>query len=352
MGLGWAWDGAWVSSLEQGRTRIVAGRIRRRALASRAAGARPGRIPRQVAAASGANPLNLLHSLRQHPIVAVLWDTVRSLLAHDGIEMAGYMAFTALLALFPFLIFLAALSGLVSGYDTAATLVEFLVRFAPKDVAQTISPTIVEVTTHRRGGFLTISLIFSIWVASGAIDALRLTLNRAYEFHEHRSLWLQKLQSIFFVLVGGSSVFLVALLILLGPLLWKVVQWFLPLAVHEQQWIVARYALGAVVIAGITMLLHRFLPVRTPAWRQILPGALTASALWLLAAGLFTFYLSEFANYGSTYGALAGVVVTLLFFDISALIFIFAAELNAALCRADERRRRPATDGTDATPVG
>jgi membrane protein len=282
-------------------------------------------------------------------VVSILWDTVRGMLAHDGVEMAGYMAFTALLALFPFLIFLAALGGLVSGYDTANTLIDFLVRFAPKDVAQTLSPTIVEVTTHRRGGFLTISLVFAIWVASGAVDALRLTLNRAYEFHEHRPVWLQKLQSIFFVLIGGSSVFVVALLILLGPLIWKVIQWFVPLSVTEQQWIVARYALGALVIAAVTMLLHRFLPVRTPSWRQILPGVLTGSVLWLIAAGLFTVYLSEFANYGSTYGALAGVVVTLLFFDLTALIFIFSAELNAALCRAESHR--PGRGGGSA-PIG
>ncbi|MFO1059913.1 MAG: YihY/virulence factor BrkB family protein [Dongiaceae bacterium] len=291
-----------------------------------------------------------MHALRRNSVVAVLWDTIRGMIAHDGMEMAGYMAFTGLLALFPFLIFLAALSGLISGYDTASTLVDFLVRFAPKDVAQTLSPTIIEVTTHRRGGFLTISLVFAIWVASGAVDALRLTLNRAYEFHEHRPIWLQKLQSVFFVLIGGSSVFVVGLLILLGPLIWQVMQWFVPVTVREQQWIVARYALGAVVIAGVTMLLHRFLPVRTPGWRQILPGALTATVLWLLTAGLFTVYLSEFANYGSTYGALAGVVVTLLFFNVTAMIFIFSAELNAALCRAEDSRRRPAVDAGAAPP--
>lgn len=300
---------------------------------------------------SGTSPLHFLHALRRNSLVAVLWDTVRTMLVHDGMEMAGYMSFIALLALFPFLIFMAALSGAVSGYDTASTLIDFLVRFAPKDVAQTLSPIILDVTTHRRGGFLTVSLVFSVWVASSAVDALRLTLNRAYEFHEHRPFWLQKLQSLFFVVIGGSSVFVVALLILLGPLMWKVLQWFVPVTVREQQWIVARYALGAVVIAGVTMLLHRFLPVRTPSWRQILPGALGTTALWLLVTGLFTAYLTEFANYGSTYGALAGVVVTLLFFDVTALIFIFGAELNAVLCRAEDSRKHPPADG-GAAPIG
>jgi membrane protein len=64
------------------------------------------------------------------------------------------------------------------------------------------------------------------------------------------------------------------------------------------------------------------------------------SILWLGAAALFTTYVGTLTDYGSTYGNLAGIVVTLLFFDVTALIFIFGAELNASLCRAfgDEAR--------------
>jgi membrane protein len=82
--------------------------------------------------------------------------------------------------------------------------------------------------------------------------------------------------------------------------------------------------------------------MKPPSLQQIVPGAIATSILWLSAAGLFTIYISSLTNYGSTYGKLGGIVVTLLFFDITALIFIFGAELNASLCRWRTTRPRSA----------
>jgi len=259
---------------------------------------------------------------------------MKGLLRNDGFELAGYIAFNALLALFPFVIFLFALSGLVSSYDTAGVVLEFLFRLAPRNVADTLAPAIVEVLSQPRGGLLTIGLLFAIWAASSGVDALRLSLNRAYAITEERSIWKLKLQSILFVLVGGSFIFVVALFIVLGPILWHVARSLFPLSVDDEQtWIVGRYVLGAVLIGFATSMLHLFLPMKPPRLLQTLPGAAATSILWLTAAALFTVYISTLTNYGSTYGKLGGIVVTLLFFDITALIFIFGAELNASICR-------------------
>src|SRR5262249_54752242 len=123
--------------------------------------------------------------------------------------------------------------------------------------------------------------------------------------------------------------------LLLGPIIWGAARriFFLTFA-DERLWLVGRYTLGAVLVSITTLLAHRFLPAGSPPWRQILPGAIAMSLLWLAVAGLFTLYLDYFSTYASTYGGLAGVVITLLFFDISALLFIFGAELNAAITRA------------------
>ena len=208
---------------------------------------------------------------------------------------------------------------------------------------------IVEVLSQPRGGLLTIGLLFAIWAASSGVNALRLSLNRAYSITEERSIWRLKLQSILFVLVGGSFVFVVALVILLGPILWQVARNLFPLSVKDEQtWIVGRYALGAVLISLTTGLLHLFLPVRRPRLLHVLPGAVATSILWLSAAGLFTTYISTLTSYGSTYGSLGGIVVTLLFFDVTALIFIFGAEFNTSLWRWRARR----TDGDASARCG
>jgi membrane protein len=276
-----------------------------------------------------------LDAIWRNRVFGVLWGTIESLAANNGFEFAGHMAFTALLALFPLLIFLAALSGLVGGENAANALIDFLIRFAPRDVAETLTPPIVDVLTHRQRGFLTLGLLFAIWAASSGVDALRLTLNLAYRSKEQRPFWRQKLQSLLVVLASGGLVFVVALTILLGPLAWKVLQILFPLSIAEQGlWILGRYLFAALLIFAITALLHRCLPAQPPTLRQIVPGALATTVLWLAIAAMFTIYINDVAHYGSTYGTLAGIVVTLLFFDITALIFIFGAELNAKLLGA------------------
>ena len=197
------------------------------------------------------------------------------------------------------------------------------------------APVIIEVLSQPRGGLLTIGLLFAIWAASSGVDALRLSLNRAYSITEERSIWRLKLQSVLFVMIGGSLIFVVALVILLGPILWHIARSLFSLSTTAEQTSIrlGRYALGAVLISLTTGMLHLFLPVRRPRLLQVLPGAVATSIVWLSAAGLFTVYVGRLADYGSTYGSLGGIVLTLLFFDVTALIFIFGAELNASLCR-------------------
>ena len=172
----------------------------------------------------------------------------------------------------------------------------------------------------------------------------------AYRSKERRSFWWQKLQSLLVVLASGGLVFVVGLTILLGPLAWRVLHLVFPLSSSDQTlWILGRYVFAALLIFAITSLLHRWLPAEPPTFRQLLPGALTTTLVWLAVAAIFTIYINDMAHYGATYGTLAGIVVTLLFFDITALIFIFGAELNATLLRRSSPAPAPPRA---ATPVG
>jgi len=272
--------------------------------------------------------------------VAVLWDALKGLLRNDGFELAGYIAFSGLLALFPFVIFVFALSGLLSTAETVQTLLEFLFRLAPADVAGTLAPVIVEILTQPPGGLLPVSLLFAIWAASSGVDALRLSLNRAYGFTDDRSMWRLKLQSLLYVMFGGCIIVAIALLVLLGPILLRVIDVLPHGPVQDPQiWILAQYGLGAMLISLVTGVLHLSLPMRAPRLRQVFPGAVATGILWLISAWVFTVYLAAFADYSLTYGTLGGVVITLFFFDISALIFIFGAELNGSLWRWYAARR-------------
>ena len=93
---------------------------------------------------------------------------------HDGLTIAGYMAFAAFTSLFPFLIFLAALASVLGTRETADETVEGLFLFLPGDVASTLAPAVHEVMAGNHGGLLTFGVLATLWTASSGVEALRM----------------------------------------------------------------------------------------------------------------------------------------------------------------------------------
>src|SRR5215213_2971186 len=92
------------------------------------------------------------------------------LMDHDGLMVAGYMAFAAFTSLFPFLIFLAALASVLGTRETADETVEGLFQFLPPDVARTLAPAVHEVMAGHHGGLLTLSAVATLWTASSGVE--------------------------------------------------------------------------------------------------------------------------------------------------------------------------------------
>ncbi|HLT75995.1 MAG TPA: YihY/virulence factor BrkB family protein [Ferrovibrio sp.] len=251
-----------------------------------------------------------------------------------ALQLAGHIAYTGLLAIFPFLIFLASLAGFLGVYVDSIAGVNAVFGMLPTDVARTLKPVINEVLRTQDGGLLTLGLLGALWVASNAFDALRIALNAAYEFDEPRPWWLMKLGSIGAVVIGGIVFILLSVLIIFGPLIWKGILYISPLS-QEDRWAYSllRYSLASTLLFLTVLALHRWLPGHRMRFRALLPGALATTVLWLAGASLFSLYVANLGNYSATYGSLGGVIITLLFFYISAVLFIFGAELNAALLR-------------------
>jgi membrane protein len=278
--------------------------------------------------------------------LAITWKSFDGLSNRNGIEIAGYIAFTIMLALFPFMIFLVSVAGFFGDTRTGEDFLNTISLFAPPDVIKTIQPAILEVIQNRSGSLLTIGLALSLYSASSAVSALRLALNLAYGVVEKRAFWLRKLQDFLVVLVGSVILMLTSVAIILGPWVWKLVTWFILVDPADQSlWHLARYVFASILLAlGVTAL-HRVLPNCRMKLRQILPGALTTTIIWIITASALTLYFGKFANYSATYGSLGGVIVTLMFFYISAIIFIFGGELNATLmARASKAAPSPNTE--------
>ena len=254
----------------------------------------------------------------------------RLVMEDEGLELSGYIAFTAFLSLFPFLIFLAALAGFLGDEDMADDFVEAMFRFMPEDVARTLAPAVGEVLGSRQGGLLTFGILATLWFASNGIEALRAGLNRAYNVREERPMWWLRLQSFALVVASGLVIFFLSAVIIIGPLVWRALGPAVNQALDTQLvFITARYAVAVVVLWVALMLFHQWLPNSRQAFRRILPGVCVTVVLWLVGAALFSWYIGNLANYSVLYGSLGGVAITLVFFYISAVIFIFGAEINA-----------------------
>ena len=185
---------------------------------------------------------------------------------HDGLTVAGYMAFAAFTSLFPFLIFLAALASVLGTRETADETVEGMFLFLPPDVARTLAPAVHEVMAGHHGGLLTFGVLATLWTASSGVEALRDALNRAYEVKDWQPLWWRRLQSMVVVVLGALVLFVASLAVILGPVLWRLLEVFgRPSAEEELVWTIGRYALGATVLAGGLLALHRWLPNHRPA---------------------------------------------------------------------------------------
>jgi membrane protein len=271
----------------------------------------------------------------------------RLVMVDEGLELSGYIAFAAFLSLFPFLIFLATLAGFLGDRETANEFIQAMFHFMPKDVAETLAPAVREVVGVRERGLLTLSILTTLWFASSGVEALRSGLNRAYKVGEERSIWWLRLQSIAVVIVSAVITFFLSLAVIFGPLVWRLFGSEIDEMLETRLvFTTMRYLVAVVLLVAALLLLHRSLPNTTQRFAHVLPGVCVTAVLWLAGASLFSWYVGNLANYALFYGSLGGVAITLVFFYLTAIIFIFGAEFNAVwrerVASPREREKEPA----------
>ena len=253
----------------------------------------------------------------------------------DGWAMSSHVALSALMAVFPFLIFVAALAGFIGDAGLAGRVADILFASWPPEVARPIAAEVHLVLGEQRGGLLTVSILVTIYLASNGVEAVRTALNRAYRVVETRNFFFLRAQSVLFVFIGAVASLVLAFLGVLGPLIFdRLVEIFPGLAPFEQQFTYASLAVTVVTLVVALVTAHVWLPAGRPSLLRLWPGILLTLVSWLVATFIFSFYLRRFANYVATYAGLASVVTAIFFLYLVAMLMIFGAEFNAALARA------------------
>ena len=261
--------------------------------------------------------------------------------------LAAGVAFKALLALFPALIAVVSIWGLVADEETVTQQITDLTAELPEGAAGLIEDQLTGITTGDGLGIaLLISLATALWAASGGMQGLMQGCSAAYNETDERSFPVKRGVALLLTL-GGIIFLLIAIgLIAVLPVVLGQIGLGGPaeLAIRIGQWPL----LALVAIVSIS-LVYKIGPDRaSPQGKWVTWGAVIGTVLWLIGSALFTLYIENFGNYQETYGAIAGVIILMLWLLLTAFSILVGAEINAEM----ERQTRVDTTTGDPLPMG
>jgi membrane protein len=258
------------------------------------------------------------------------WRVIKRFGEDNVTLVAGGLAMYALLSVFPALAALVSIYGL---FATPADVIKQMSAFSgvlPPGVWDIFTAELSSITKTGQSTLTTaaaLGLAVALWSARSAMSSLMTATNIAYREREKRSFIKVTLLSLAFTVAAITGFLLMLTLGVAIPLAMA--------AFGAADWTkivvsVFRIALLWGVVVLSLSVVFRYAPAREHAqWRWVTLGSIVSATLWLAASALFAFYVSNFAGYAKTYGALGGVVVLLMWFFISSIIVVLGAELNA-----------------------
>lgn len=251
----------------------------------------------------------------------------------DGFIHAGNLAYLTLVTLFPFFIVAAAIARIMGRTSESIATVEAFLRTLPPGVAQVLGTPIADVLNARSGSLLWFGALVGLWTTGSFIETIRDILRRAYGVKSNRPFWEYRLRAVGIII---ASVLLALAALSLQVVLVGVEQLILrlfPMAENAAALVSTTKLLTPIALFGALYMLFLSLTPgpyrgrRYPKW----PGALFVTLWWFTVSGLLPVLLAQLVSYDLTYGSLAGVMITLIFFYFIGFGLVIGAELNAAL---------------------
>jgi membrane protein len=241
-------------------------------------------------------------------------------------DLAASLTFFGVLALFPFLLFLVALAGIVISPQQIDALVQQLAQVAPGEAVKILGTQIHAIHDSQSGGLLTLGIVGALWSASGGMASLMVALNLVYDVEEERPFWKVRGVALLATLGAGAGVLAAALLgVAAGPVaqaiggpIGTVILW-------------ARLPAAGLLMMVVWAVLYRVLPDVEQRFKFLTPGSIAGVVLWVVASWGFSIYVSHFGSYNKTYGAIGAVIVLLMWMWISAIVLLAGAEINATI---------------------
>jgi membrane protein len=271
----------------------------------------------------------------------VVKKAMREFQRDNALDEAAGLTYYGVLAVFPAMLALLSLVGLVGQAEqTVETILTSLESIGVSQAIDTIRPVLESLADEsaQPGLAFAFGLAVALFSASGYVGSFGRAMNRVYEVEEGRPFWKLRpiMIAITLVVVLLAALVLVGLVVS-GPVAREVGDAVGLGATAVTIWSIAKWPVMLAAVVVIIAVLYYATPnVRQPKFRWISVGAVVAIATWLVASVLFGFYVASFSNYDRTYGALAGVVIFLLWLWITNVALLFGAELDAELERGRE----------------
>jgi membrane protein len=266
----------------------------------------------------------------------VLRRTIKEFNADHLTDLAAALTYYGILAIFPMLVVIVSLVGLL-GHSVSQSLIHNLSTVAPGTTKQILTNAIENIQRDRgaSGAAFVIGLVAAMWSASGYVAAFMRASNVVWDVQEGRPFY--KTMPVRLVVTLITVVLLTvsaAAVVFTGTLAGKLGNLIGVGSTAVQVWDIAKWPVLALIVVVILAILYYTGPnVRQPGFRWVTPGGVLAVVLWVLASAAFAFYVANFSSYNKTYGALASVVIFLVWLWITNIVILLGAELNAEIER-------------------
>lgn len=271
-----------------------------------------------------------------YQIGTVAKRTLKETLDDNLLGLSAQTAYYFFFSLFPFLLFLAPVLSLVGNkQETFSLFAGQLQQVVPNEGWSLIGSVIRDVVYAKNApGLMSVGALLAIWAGSNVFSALMDALNAAYDVEETRPWWKKKLMAVASVLVVGIVILVSTTMILGGD---KIVAWigdrFTLSSPLRTALTYIQLPIGVALLVSVAWLSYYFLPNIRQSKKQVFVGAAFTTVAWAIVTFALRFYVTNFANYNATYGAIGGVIVLLTWMYFSMLVFLIGGEINSELHR-------------------
>ena len=267
--------------------------------------------------------------------VGVLFKKTFAEVYKDNIlGLSAQAAYSFFFSLFPILLFLAPLFSLIGNkQEVVNRLLTRLSVTLPAEAYLLLRNVVKDVVFGKNApGLMSVGIILAIFSGSGVIDTLRTALNTAYDAHDPRSWWKQRLFSMLFTVIAGVVLGSATLVMVAGPEIVRFVSGILRLGSDTARvWMLIQYPIAFVLVVVFVASLFYFLPYAKQRIIHVLVGAVFTVVLWILVTLLFRLYVANFGSYNKTYGTIGGVIILLTWMYLTMIAVLAGGEMASEL---------------------